>query len=837
MFHVFLAILASIVLLCVFAVGAMLRLKSPSSAPPPPPRPPPPRPPPPRSGGPVEPKKDHLSADKCTHLNCNVVLAVNTAQHRADHERNPNPHAVVCGAAGCPACLAIWGCAAFAERLRRLTASVGHSFGHVAGEFLSRLGDQNALEPLTPVVASTPLTLRVRPVSSSSAAYSSAPGQVDVRSGAAAGVRSAAAIESATVIAPPPPTATPDLITSVHQALPGIFKGIREFNPLVAAKLAIDLRDTASLSLREAEAVTGISKSSLSRAANRSELSYKELFDRKTTRRRIDELTEKAVVDFWFRNSRQTTKLDENFERLDEYRFDQTRLWMFDTYKFESVYLDLSLNSDDDADIALELVGVDARFEKLMQEGRVVGSTTFFKLMPSNVTEGQVWGFKCPLCREGFPLRDELVAVEEAQHDQCGIDSGHAASDCPHAAADIAIIGMRNELESFLAHRERYMEFRKQYRAMCASGFLAPGEAMATVDYSPHDNVYRRLQAQEDQFSTVQAMHVVIHVGTDGGGVDRHYFDLVSPSTNDYYFTRNGMFHLFETCQQRGWTLRYIWSDGGPKHFKTTRAICTVLIESVIRFGLTTRPTWYFFPSYHGKSGCDSRAGLVKRSMKRLAKIGYTIVGAEGIVHAINTNYDVTINSRNASFFEEFDRSLPYDWYPLDAVKCWHRIQFNGKTRQMPTGAGYELEAIVSLADDADDKVVTMVAVPTYVLRAIASAPTPPVSEVPTTVAREQNKRKLAAVTAAAAVADETAALGTVEESATAIVTSRAPFTVGARVAELFDNGRWYAGTVLRVRSAYAGRFVLGKSQTKEACYSFEVRIEFDGKKEAAGGE
>ena len=112
----------------------------------------------------ISPNMDALSPFKCSHTNCHVCSSSGKLSHRREHEENPGPHVATCGPVGCTKCLSQWGCSAVCENFRRICCELGVDFAQVAQEFVLRAAGRAALEPLTPVVASTPQTLRVRPV-------------------------------------------------------------------------------------------------------------------------------------------------------------------------------------------------------------------------------------------------------------------------------------------------------------------------------------------------------------------------------------------------------------------------------------------------------------------------------------------------------------------------------------------------------------------------------------------------------------------------------------------------------------------------------------------------
>lgn len=77
-----------------------------------------------------------------------------------------------------------------------------------------------------------------------------------------------------------------------------------------------------------------------------------------------------------------------------------------------------------------------------------------------------------------------------------------------------------------------------------------------------------------------------------------------------------------------------VFSDGGPKHFKTRRGLFYMwLISQEVN-----RPIdWHFFASNHGKCRCDGHFGVCKCWHRRLVKDGLRLDGVDEYVAAQNT--------------------------------------------------------------------------------------------------------------------------------------------------------------------------------------------------------
>jgi hypothetical protein len=114
-----------------------------------------------------------------------------------------------------------------------------------------------------------------------------------------------------------------------------------------------------------------------------------------------------------------------------------------------------------------------------------------------------------------------------------------------------------------------------------------------------------------------------------------------------------------------------VWSDGGPKHFKTCNSLQFVLCQLKKQFDLK-RLTWNFFGSHHGKGACDGHVAYAKSTLKRLALSGDVVDGAGAIAEVVNK-----LNETTAIHFEYFSREEAFNVDKIGGhVRRWHFFEW-----------------------------------------------------------------------------------------------------------------------------------------------------------------
>lgn len=231
---------------------------------------------------------------------------------------------------------------------------------------------------------------------------------------------------------------------------------------------------------------------------------------------------------------------------------------------------------------------------------------------------------RCTTCRTGYEQMDELDEIKKSVLADC--DNIHSFEKCTAWNVGEKVQNLQNGVEYLKEHRRR-VGIQSAAFSECKAT-LGVGEILILMDFSPYSKAYRKERGMDDAMTGTQCLHMCVYEGvasSANGAVEPSlsYYDHFAQESNDYHFVRRAFLRLFSgDGPLREKRLRFVWSDGGPKHFKTKRAIGFLLVELPLLFKWTVMPEWHFFISLHGKSLCDAHASNVKRIFKFAAKCG-----------------------------------------------------------------------------------------------------------------------------------------------------------------------------------------------------------------------
>lgn len=134
----------------------------------------------------------------------------------------------------------------------------------------------------------------------------------------------------------------------------------------------------------------------------------------------------------------------------------------------------------------------------------------------------------------------------------------------------------------------------------------------------------------------------------------RKYIDAVcsdnDTNSNDSYYFIN----ILKCLQSEGFfetdNFHFIWSDGGPKHFKNCYTMRWVF-DFFRKCSL--KGVWNFFESYHGHSLCDSHAGKISQAKKSSDIKGQVIIDADRLKELV----ELKLSNTHCLVFDNIDRS------------------------------------------------------------------------------------------------------------------------------------------------------------------------------------
>ena len=242
----------------------------------------------------------------------------------------------------------------------------------------------------------------------------------------------------------------------------------------------------------------------------------------------------------------------------------------------------------------------------------------------------------------------------------------------------------------------------------------------------------------------MQSLHICAYFGTENKETPPSltYYDYFASENNDYFYFRNAIMDLTARPEFQDKCISQFWSDGGPKHFKTKRAVLFATVELPLRRNWTKWPVWNFFISHHGKSLCDAHASHCKSLFRRLAIAGHSLSGASDYVDLLNApekwrkskqERDALFRYRDepvpivATLLCDITRTMDYDWEELISVRVYHCWRCTGNTKEVHGVTAYEVASSALTNSEMED---LEYAVPKYDLMsgrpysAASSAPT-----------------------------------------------------------------------------------------------------------------
>jgi hypothetical protein len=431
----------------------------------------------------------------------------------------------------------------------------------------------------------------------------------------------------------------------------------------------------------------------------------------------------------WYECARQTTRRDDEGNRIDLYYHDLSQDDIFLSYRAVMANRHANLNTNESSIDGF--VDIEEVFENLKKEKKVLGRTSFIMLKPSNISYGRIRECSCGKCRIGWEVLAEVENWQRAVHAQCEKENkNHELRNCEAwLALKSNEEGERYEaiqlacakVEAMQQHRARVKAQRECYeRDLCN---LLKDEVLLLFDFSPYPKGYNRNRTMSEAMGGVQCLHVCAYIGTQAAAREKKednqnnlfYFDFFAHDNNDYYFFRRAMLELVSHETFNDKVVKCFWSDGGPKHFKTKRSLCFALIELPLLKNWKVMPIWHFYEANHGKSLCDAHASHIKSYFRREAIMGRSFAGAKQYVEMIRQRPKKNEEEKKALFrqnkpearpifataFETFVKDFEYDWSDLEAIRCYHWWQYSNKMEKLKNGKTKYVLHVKNMSNDS----------------------------------------------------------------------------------------------------------------------------------------
>lgn len=336
-------------------------------------------------------------------------------------------------------------------------------------------------------------------------------------------------------------------------------------------------------------------------------------------------------------------------------------------------------------------------WKRLLKERKVVSRCTFLNLRPSDIFDRQIHGHKCSKCRLGCDkeraMNDKLEELHNGVDCDCGTDDSKLLNQC-NLVMDFKETEEYNKHQIIMEALDCHIADVKRQREACANDIenLKELEIGIKMDFSPNPKAFRRDTTMSDDMGGVQCLHLVLYIGSNDNQIT--YYDYYAHEANDYFFVRRTFLHFFSMPLMKENKLKWIWSDGGPKHFKLKRTLGFILVECAQK-QLNYPITWNFFISNHGKDIYDAHAGQNKQRFRQAAREGEVIEGAKEMAIFLNNFRPLNADARaaldrtkkklsrpvNAFSFARFDRTTQsYEWEKFDGVRIYHQWRWTGET-------------------------------------------------------------------------------------------------------------------------------------------------------------
>jgi len=177
-------------------------------------------------------------------------------------------------------------------------------------------------------------------------------------------------------------------------------------------------------------------------------------------------------------------------------------------------------------------------------------------------------------------------------------------------------VKLGQELRECTEHMWVLRQQRDEYRARRNN--LQPGELLLLMDFTSF-SLEPDAEESDQRMMYVQDLILVLEF-IENGHRQTEYVDYIcdcpDSNTNDYHFVLYAMLLFFRCFYiKEAFQLVEVWTDGGPKHFKTKYCqwMWHFLSSSCFDGKLIAHN---FFASYHGHSLADSHAAVDKRLLR-----------------------------------------------------------------------------------------------------------------------------------------------------------------------------------------------------------------------------
>lgn len=189
-------------------------------------------------------------------------------------------------------------------------------------------------------------------------------------------------------------------------------------------------------------------------------------------------------------------------------------------------------------------------------------------------------------------------------------------------------------------------------------------------------------------------MVLVVYTRNNEGVLSWKYLDYFSKEKQDFYFVR-AVWHNALQQELKDYTDIFVWSDGGPQHFKIAK---TLYFFSTLEDMYKKKITYNFFASNHGHSMCDSHTGVGKQKLSREEKDNNEqIVGLDDVADSYSELKKTTVHKLESIDKKELVIEKKTSF--TKGIKKFHQFNFAGTGRVYcleQSGVGFGQLQIIS---------------------------------------------------------------------------------------------------------------------------------------------
>ncbi|EFC48666.1 hypothetical protein NAEGRDRAFT_78435 [Naegleria gruberi] len=241
---------------------------------------------------------------------------------------------------------------------------------------------------------------------------------------------------------------------------------------------------------------------------------------------------------------------------------------------------------------------------------------TFVKYKPKNIRPSKKLEGVCPICKDFNQNGEKYQQASELLH-HVRINPDCECEKCQHFAncSKTELLALQKKYDKYLLHDKLVKDKDQYWKKVKAE--LKEDELIVVMDFASGWEVVDKAVETTNEFFEkfyIKDMIVVV-IRKLGDEFEYYYIDILNDNHNsDHHYVRESWEYLLSNEEIfAGKSKLFLFSDGGPAHYKTCKTVVMVG-EMSRKFGIPIE--YNFFPSHHGKGPCDAHTGVGKKFIK-----------------------------------------------------------------------------------------------------------------------------------------------------------------------------------------------------------------------------